>query len=164
MPKNSETQHLVKLQEKKLSNGTSHVKISQVNQSSNFIRAVRPIGLTSKSSSQIKVHKELFSLYDQSEQSHTQKMFGIATQRMTLRNDFKKPDLATQTSQSNIDLFNLNLVVRGPGYTQNENRAYSTSKEFRKAVRGSTQLKPIGRNTLGYMKLIKEFVQANNFV
>ena len=161
LPRYSQSQQAIKVQETRLSNSTAQVKITQ---QLNTTRPIQRINMTSKSSAQIKVHKDFFNIFDQPEKSYTQNLFGATTQRMTMNHNNKKSDLLTQTSQSNIDLFNMNLATKGPVYAPKENRLPSMSREFRKVVRGTTQLKPIGKNTLDHLKLIKEFVQANNFV
>jgi hypothetical protein len=158
----SKTQQTVKIQEPRVLNTSSHVNIIK---KSNLIPPTRPIKRASKSTAIIKVHQDFFDLLDQNEQPQTQTVFNT-----TVHNPFKakanhnNQELFTQTSQSNIDTFNMQLVSKGGNHAQNENRLPAMTAASKKAARSTAHLKPMGKKALNQLRLIQQFVQGANFV
>jgi hypothetical protein len=162
LPRYSQTHQGMKIMAPRLSNGSSHFKLIQ--QSSNS-RVAHAMSLATKSSAMIKVHKDFFGMFDNPEHNHTQNLFGITSRnKQPTKHGDQKATLPIRNSQNNIDVFNLNLVTKGGCYAQNENRLPAMPTTSRKLVRVLPQVKASGKSTADNLQLIKEFVQANNFV
>jgi hypothetical protein len=118
---------------------------------------------SSKSLSKIKVHNDYLNLYETNECNYQAKDFAITTQ------SFLKPKVSNKLTevkplQSNVDIFNLQLISKNNPLSPVADKSTFTSRVSMYGNKLNSTMKPSTKFKFGKIKGKKSLVNNNTFV